>query len=90
MPNTFDNGNFMFSSPIFAEVIPHRFKLTQVMRQSDDAFLSTISELRLGKCSVKTQEFLLQLSRQLPSEIERDATHFLSKTKCHVIQPAED
>ena len=57
MPNTFDVGNFMFSSPIFAKVIPHRFELTQVMRQSDQEFLSAISELRVGKCSAKTQEF---------------------------------
>ena len=51
------------------------------MRQSDDAFLSAISELRLGKCSVKMQEFLLQLSRRLPSEIERDATHIFFRKR---------
>ena len=81
VPNMFDNGNFMFSSPIFAKVIPHRFELTQVIRQSDDAFLSAISELRLGKCSVKMREFLLHLSRRLPSEIERDATHIFFRKR---------
>ena len=45
------------------------------MRQTDQEFLSAISELRMGKCSAATQEFLLSLSRQLPSEVESDATH---------------
>ena len=71
MLNTFDIGNFMFSSLIFAKVIPHRFELTQVMRQSDQEFLSAISELRVEKCSV----FFSSLSRQLPPEVESDVTH---------------
>ena len=75
VPNTFDHGNFMFSSPIFANAIPHRFELTQVMRQSDPMFLSAISDLHMGECSPATQEFLLRLARQLPLDIENDATH---------------
>ena len=45
------------------------------MHQSDQEFFSAISELRMGKCSAATQQFLLSLSRQLPSEVESDATH---------------
>ncbi len=75
VPNTFDYGNFMFSSPLFAKVIPHRFKLTEIMRQTDHAFLLAISELRLGECSVETQEYLSDLGRPLPSALENNATH---------------
>jgi hypothetical protein len=75
VPNTFDYGNFMFSSPLFVKVIPHRFKLTEIMCQTDHAFLSAILELRLGKCSVAMQEYLSGLGRPLPSALENDATH---------------
>ena len=91
VPNTFDIGNFMSSSPIFAKVIPHRFELTQVMHQSNQEFLSAVSELRVGKCSAKTQEFFSSLNRQLPPEVESDVTHiFFSERKCHVVQPAKN
>ena len=65
----------MFSSPLFAKVIPHRFELTEIMHQTDHAFLLAISELRLGECSVETQEYLSGLGRPLPSALENDATH---------------
>ena len=45
------------------------------MRQTDHAFLSAISELRLGKCSMETQEYLSCLSRPLPMMFEQHGTH---------------
>jgi hypothetical protein len=75
VPNTFDDGNFMFCSNFFAKVIPHHFELTQIMRQTDHAFLSAISELRLVKCSMETQEYLSCLSRPLPMMFEQHGTH---------------
>jgi ATP-dependent DNA helicase PIF1 len=72
VPSLFDNGNFMFTSPLFASSIPHRFELTQNMRQSDPKFLFCISEIRMGKCSKETELFL---QKDLSTELEKDATH---------------
>jgi hypothetical protein len=42
MPNF--TWHFMFSSPIFMKVIPHRFELMQLMHQSNQEFFSAISD----------------------------------------------
>ena len=34
VPNTFDSGNFMFTSNVFKHAVPHRFQLTKLLRQS--------------------------------------------------------
>ena len=66
VPNMFDEGNFMFLSPLFTSAIPHRFELTQIMRQSDPELLFAISEIRMGKCSERTEQFLSFLLSSLP------------------------
>ena len=81
----FDEGNFMFLSPLFTLAIPHRFELTQVMRQSDPEFLFAISEIRMGKCSERTEQFLSFLQRDLQEDMERVATHiFFRKVNAHL------
>ena len=91
VPSTFDQGNFMFLSPLFASAIPHRFELTQIIRQSDPTFLFAISEIRLGKCSEASERFLSSLQRDLSREVEKDATHiFFSKGQRPSIQYYED
>ena len=85
VPNTFDQGNFMFLSPLFASAIPHRFELTQIIRQSDPTFLFAISEIILGKCSEASERFLSSLQRDLSREVEKDATHsFFRKVNAHL------
>ena len=45
------------------------------MRQTHAELLYAISELRMGKCSARTGDFLWALSRELPEIIAREATH---------------
>ena len=85
VPSMFDEGNFMFLSPLFASAIPHRFELTQIMRQSDPTFLFALSEIRLGKCSKASERFLSSLQRDLLREVKEDATHiFFRKVNAHL------
>ena len=63
VPDVFDDVGFIH--PIFESVFPHRFELTQVMRQSDEKFVSAICDLRMGICSKETQEFIVSLEREL-------------------------
>ena len=85
VPSTFDQGNFMFLSPLFASAIPHRFELTQIICQTDPTFLFAISEIRLGKCSEASEHFLSSLQRDLSREVEKDATHiFFRKVNAHL------
>ena len=73
----FDKGQFMFKSPIFQQAIPHRFKLTQSMRQdeSEKEFLACLDELRAGTCSTESEILIQELKRELPEELEEEATH---------------
>lgn len=50
VPNCFDDGMFLFHPPIFQRAVPHRFELTQVMRQMNKDFLSALQDVRVGKC----------------------------------------
>ena len=55
------------------------------MRQSDPEFLFAISEIRMGKCSERTQQFLSFLQRDLPDDVEKVATHiFFRKVNAHL------
>ena len=86
VPSMFDEGNFMFLSPLFTSAIPHRFELTQIMRQSDPTFLQAISEIRLVKCSKTPENFLSSLQRDLSQELDKDATHiFFRKVNAHLL-----
>lgn len=81
VPNTFDSGNFMFTSNVFKHAVPHRFQLTKLLRQSESnkQFLKAVSEIRLGICSEETKTFIGTLSRNLDSQLARIATHIFFK-----------
>jgi hypothetical protein len=55
------------------------------MRQSvgEEKFIEALQQLRLGLCSQETFKFLTDLSRDLPSELLRDATHIIFSSKIH-------
>ena len=77
VPNMFDEGCYMFESPVFDHAISHRFALTKVMRQSEEdrEFLKALSEIRFGQCSEETETYLCSLSRELPLSLKECATH---------------
>lgn len=74
VPNLFDEGRFMFYSPLFDFTISHRFGLTTVIRQQNPEFLAALAEIREGGCSITTEQYLVSLQRQLPWELQRTAT----------------
>ena len=57
VPGMFDDGEFTFCAELFKKVITHRFELRTVIRQSlsDQTFLNTLKDLRLGECSAETE-----------------------------------
>ena len=67
VPDDLDEGMFMFYSPLFGSAITHRFELTEIMRQFDN-FLSALQDVRVGKCSNETQNFLNMLTSSLPRD----------------------
>ena len=77
VPSLFDEGDFMFYSPLFDFCIPHRFALTKLMRQSEDdkLFLSAIADIRKGQCSISSQQYLSFLDRVLPQALQEVAKH---------------
>lgn len=56
VPSLFDEGDFMFYSPLLDFGTPHRLALTRLMRQLEDdkLFLSTIADIRKGQCSISS------------------------------------
>jgi len=73
VPNLFDEGRFMFYSPLFDFAISHRFGLTTVIRQQNPE-LAALAEIREGGCSIATEQYLTSLQRQLPWEPQRTTT----------------
>ena len=75
--NMFDDGCYMFKSPLFDLAISHRFALTKLMHQSenDQRFLKVLADIRLGLCSMESEEYLCSLKRTLPAVLEQSATH---------------
>ena len=77
VPNSFDDGEFMFRSALFHIAIPHRLELTLPMRQAcaNSSFITALQELRLGRCSEESVSFLNTFSRP----IEGDPVHIYFK-----------
>ena len=77
VPNIFDEGCYMFESPLFDLAISHRFALTKVMRQSenDKHFLNALAERRLGCCSKDSEDYICSLERSLSADLKERATH---------------
>ena len=78
VPNVLDEGLFMFHSPVFQSAITHRYELTDVLRQRHEEFLIALKDIRFGKCSEKTREFITSLSRSLQS-VQDDLSHIYFK-----------
>ena len=78
VPNVLDEGLFMFHSPVFQSAITHRYELTDVLRQRHEEFLIALKDIRFGKCSEKTGEFITSLSRALES-VQDDLSHIYFK-----------
>ena len=55
----------------------HRFELKKFMRQNQEEqeFLECQGDLRLGKCTKKTEEFITSLERPLPEDLKEEAMH---------------
>lgn len=70
VPNTFDNGEFIFRSVLFRIAFGHRFELTRLMRQDTASaeFTKALRELRLGVCSDDSTHVLRSLSRPISHE----------------------
>ena len=83
VPNIFDEGCYMFESPLFDLAISHRFALTKVMRQSenDKHFLNALAEIRLGRFSKYSEEYIFSFTRHLYADLEESATHMYFSTK---------
>ena len=80
VPNMFDEGYYMFESPLFDHAISHRFALPKVMRQSEEEteFLKALSDIRMGQCTEETKTYLsCSLKRELPQPLKESATHIL-------------
>jgi len=75
--NMFDDGCYMFESPLFDFAISHRFALTKLMRQSekDQRFLKALADIRLGLCRMESEEYLCSLKRIVPAVLEQSARH---------------
>jgi hypothetical protein len=53
-------------------------------------FLLAISELRMGKCSPSSQDFIASLERNLPCEVDKVATHiFFCKMNAYLFNQQE-
>ena len=72
---------FMFLSNVYKFAVPHRIQLIQIMRQSigEEKFIEALRQLRLRSCSPEICNFLADLSRDLPSELQSDALHIFFK-----------
>ena len=70
VPDLFDEGKFLFFSPIFQKCFSHRFQLTTNMRQggSMGQFSECLKDVRLGHCSEETLAFLNGLSRPISAK----------------------
>ena len=81
VPNLMDDGQFMFRSSVFKKAMPHRFELKKLMRQNQEEqeFLECQRDLRLGKCTKKTEEFITSLERPLPEDLKEEAIHIFFK-----------
>lgn len=56
----FDDGIAMFKSPLFRYVVPHTVRLSVLKRLNlgEDAFQNVLSELRNGRCSAATAQWV--------------------------------
>ena len=78
VPNDLDEGLFMFHSPVYQNAITYRYELTDVLRQRNREFLAVLKDIRLGKCSEKSLEFINSLTR-LIEHSQNEISHIYFK-----------
>ena len=66
VPSHCDAGEYCFKHPLFDNIFPHRFNLTEVKRQNEHELIKCINELSIGLPSDETKTFIRGLSRPLP------------------------
>ena len=61
MPAKFDEGQPMYESDRYAQLLPHTVTLTRLHRQNEESkelFIAVLEDLRLGKCCGTTAEYI--------------------------------
>ena len=66
VPNMFDEGHYMFESPLFDFVRKCK---------EDKQFLKVLSEKRMGQCGHETEQYIYSLNRDLPQHLQESVTH---------------
>ena len=59
MPGKFDEGQPMYDSDLYAQLLPHTVTLTRLRRQneeSEELFIAVSEDLRLRKCCETTAD----------------------------------
>ena len=75
IPNVIDPGIPVHESYLFNTVFPHRYELTEVLRQGETEILlkHALDKIRMGKCQDETEAYLTSLSRECPAMDEDEA-----------------
>lgn len=71
-----DAGDYAFTSPIWEILIPHRFVLKTIHRQSDKTFINVINETARGCPSVETTQLLKDLDNNRQRQLNLFATRY--------------
>jgi ATP-dependent DNA helicase PIF1 len=65
-----EEGDFCFTSELFENILPHRVKLTEVIRQTEKELIKAIQEIANGIVSIETEVFMKGLTRPLPCDTD--------------------
>lgn len=84
-PKRGGEASFAFESPAWRLAVPHTVELTAVFRQEDRQFVGALEEIRRGRCSERTEQFLLDAAaRPLPDDGSGIAPTTLAAKKSEV------
>jgi ATP-dependent DNA helicase PIF1 len=64
-PSYGDEGKYCFESDNFKKTFPHRVILTDIVRQSEEQFITAINEVCNGVISLESENFISKLNRHL-------------------------
>lgn len=78
-PSYGDDGKYCFESEHFDRTFPHRVVLTDVIRQTEGAFINVINEVSKGALSQESDNFISKLSRQLDVPEDSKTVKLFSK-----------
>ena len=77
VPNVFDEGRPMYQSLLWLYVVRHRYELITLKRltTTEESFIKSLQEIRLGTCSQDSCEYSKSLARNLSDPLITEATH---------------